>query len=109
MLKIVESLPGELCDDETEESSRLFLDNEFLKTIVKGKKLLLRNFDGSNQFIIEIMNNKKLKKKEVEPDPFRRSIYARGYQGFLTHENGKAKVIFDDKNWLTFDIASFAL
>jgi len=85
------------------------LDDNFLKNIDKGKKLLLRNFDGSNQFMIEIMNNAKLKKSQVEPNPFRRSVYARGYQGFLTHDNGKAKLIFDDKNWVTFDMATFAL
>ena len=45
----------------------------------------------------------------MEPNPFRRSIYARGYQGFLTHENGKPRLEFDDKNWVTFDITSFAL
>jgi hypothetical protein len=109
MLKIVKNIPEEFHDDETEEASRLILDNSFLRNIPKGKKLLLRNFDGSNQFMIEIMNNKKPKKSEIEHDPFRRSVYARGYQGFLTHEEGKAKLIFDDKNWITFDLASFAL
>ena len=109
MLKIVENIQEELQEEETEETSHLVLDNSFLKNIDKGKKLLLRNFDGSNQFMIEIMNNKKLKKNEIEHNPFQRSVYARGYQGFLTHDNGKAKLIFDNNNWVTFDIISFAL
>ena len=104
MLKIVESI-----QDESDETTNLVLDDQFLKNIEKGKKLLLRNIDGSNQFMIEILNNAKLKKNQVEPKPFKRSVYARGYQGFLTHENGKAKLIFDEKNWVTFDITSFAL
>ena len=104
MLKIVENI-----QEESEETTQLALDDNFLKNIDKGKKLLLRNLDGSNQFMIEIMNNAKLKKSQVEPNPFRRSVYARGYQGFLTHDNGKAKLIFDDKNWVTFDMATFAL
>ena len=78
MLKIVENiqevLQEKLQEEETEETSRLVLDNSFLKNIDKGKKLLLRNIDGSNQFMIEIMNNKKLKKNEVEHNPFRRSV-----------------------------------
>ena len=104
MLKIVENI-----QEESEETTRLVLDDHFLKNIEKGKKLLLRNLDGSNQFMIEIMNNAKLKKGQAELTPFRRSVYARGYQGFLTHDTGKAKLIFDDKNWITFDMASFAL
>ena len=104
MLKIVESV-----QDESDETTNLVLDDQFLKNIEKGKKLLLRNIDGSNQFMIETLNNAKLKKNQVEPKPFKRSVYARGYQGFLTHENGKAKLIFDEKNWVTFDITSFVL
>ena len=107
MLKIVEDI------DELMEGqlgifpSTLTLDDEFLKTIKKGKKLKLHNFNGGAQFFIEIMNNKKPRKKDVIPVPFQRSIYARGYQCFLTHENGRAKIVFDENNWLTFDIASF--
>ena len=110
MLKVVENIKQE--ETETEESldaSQLVLDNQFLKNLDSGTKMLLRNFDGSNQFMVEIMNNAKLKKGQHEPDPFRRSVYARGYQGFLTHEDGKPKLEFDDKNWVTFDIASFAM
>ena len=110
MLKVVENINQE--ETETEESleaSQLVLDNQFLKNLDSGTKMLLRNFDGSNQFMVEIMNNAKLKKGQHEPDPFRRSVYARGYQGFLTHEDGKPKLEFDDKNWVTFDIASFAM
>ena len=55
------------------------------------------------------MNNAKLKKGQIESNPFRRSIYARGYQGFLTHDNGKPKIEFDNNNWITFDIASFSV
>ena len=111
MLKVVDNqfiIEDQQDSDET-ESSHLSIDNQFLKDTKTGTKLLLRNLDGSNQFAIELMNNAKLKKNQVEPDPFRRSIYARGYQGFLTHEDGKPKLQFDDKNWVTFDIASFAL
>jgi len=110
MLKVVENINQE--ETETEESleaAQLVLDNQFLKNLDSGTKMLLRNFDGSNQFMVEIMNNAKLKKGQHEPDPFRRSVYARGYQGFLTHEDGKPKLEFDDKNWVTFDIASFAM
>ena len=110
MLKVVENIKQE--ETETEESleaSQLLLDNQFLKNLGSGTKMLLRNFDGSNQFMVEIMNNAKLKKGQHEPDPSRRSVYARGYQGFLTHEDGKPKLEFDDKNWVTFDIASFAM
>lgn len=109
MLKVVENIQEPIMQEETEDTTQLSLDNQFLKNVNTGTKLLLRNFDGSNQFMIEVMNNAKLKKGQHEPDPFRRSIYARGYQGFLTHENGKPKLEFDDKNWVTFDIASFAM
>ena len=108
MLKVVENIDI-INEEETEETTQLSLDNQFLKNTKTGTKLVLRNFDGSNQFMIELMNNAKLKKGQHEPDPFRRSIYARGYQGFLTHDNGKPKLEFDDKNWVTFDMASFAL
>ena len=110
MLKIVENI-----QEETEEKdpSILTLDDNILKTLVKGKKLQLRSLKPDtftdSQFFVEVMNNKKLKKNEVEPVPFKRSVYARGYQAFLTHENGKAKLIFDEYNWMTFDIVSFAL
>ena len=104
MLKIVEEI-----QEESEETTQLVLDDAFLKTVKTGKKLLLRNFDGTNQFLIEVINNAKLKKGQVAPQPYRRSVYARGYQGFLTHENGKPKLEFDNKNWVTFDMASFAL
>ncbi len=100
MLKVVDNqfiIENQQDLDET-ESSHLSIDNQFLKDTKTGTKLLLRNLDGSNQFAIELMNNAKLKKNQVEPDPFRRSIYARGYQGFLTHENGKPKLELDDKN-----------
>ena len=110
MLKVVENIKQE--ETENEESldiSQLVLDNQFLKNLDSGTKMLLRNFDGSNQFIVEIMNNAKLKKGQHEPDPFRRSVYARGYQGFLTHEDGKPRLEFDEKNWISFDMASFAL
>jgi len=109
MLKVVDNqFVIELHEDTDEiESSQLSIDNQFLKDTKTGTKLLLRNFDGSNQFAIELMNNAKLKKHQIEPDPFRRSVYARGYQGFLTHEGGKPKLHFDDKNWVTFDMASF--
>ena len=110
MLKIVDDqFVIEEQESKEEESTQLVLDNQFLKETKTGTKLLLRNLDGSNQFMIELMNNKKPRKKDVIPDAFRRSVYARGYQGFLTHEEGKAKLIFDDKNWITFDLASFAL
>ena len=109
MLKIVDDQFVAEKQESEEESTQLVLDNQFLKETKTGTKLLLRNLDGSNQFMIELMNNKKPKKSEIEHDPFRRSVYARGYQGFLTHEEGKAKLIFDDKNWITFDLASFAL
>ena len=107
MLKIVQNTQDLDLQDLSEETSQLVLDDQFLKNINRGKKLLLRNFDGSNQFMIEIMNNKKLKKNEIEPKPFRRSVYARGYQGFLTHNDGKVKLFFDNNNWMTFDFASF--
>ena len=111
MLKVVENqfVIENQQDTEETESSQLSIDNQFLKDTKSGTKLILRNFDGSNQFMIELMNNAKLKKGQHEPDPFRRSVYARGYQGFLTHENGKPKLEFDNKNWVTFDIMSFAL
>jgi len=108
MLKVVENIEP-ILQDETEDTTQLSLDNQFLKNTKSGTKLVLRNFDGSNQFMIELMNNAKLKKGQHEPDPFRRSVYARGYQGFLTHEDGKPKLEFDNKNWVTFDMASFAL
>ena len=110
MLKIVENIQE---NSEEKDPSILTLDDNFLKSIDKGKKLQLRTLKPdtftSSQFFVEIMNNKKLKKNEVEHVPFRRSVYARGYQAFLTHENGKAKLIFDDYNWMTFDLVSFAL
>ena len=109
MLKVVDNQFVIEDHQEGTDLSQLSIDNQFLKDTKTGTKLLLRNLDGSNQFLIELMNNTKLKKNQVEPDPFRRSIYARGYQGFLTHENGKPKIEFDDKNWATFDIAIFAL
>jgi len=109
MLKVVENIQEPIIQEEVEDTTQLSLDNQFLKNIKSGTKLILRNFDGSNQFMIELMNNAKLKKGQHEPDPFRRSIYARGYQGFLTHEDGKPKLEFDEKNWVTFDMASFAM
>ena len=110
MLKVVENIQEPLSqEEETTDTTQLSLDNQFLKNINTGTRLLLRNIDGSNQFMVEIMNNAKLKKGQHEPNPFRRSVYARGYQGFLTHEDGKPKLEFDNKNWVTFDIASFAL
>lgn len=109
MLKVVENIQEPIIQEETEDTTQLSLDNQFLKNVNTGTKLLLRNFDGSNQFMVEIMNNAKLKKGQHIPDPFRRSVYARGYQGFLTHENGKPKLEFDDKNWVTFDMASFGM
>ena len=108
MLKVVENI-NDINEEETEETTQLLIDNQFLKNAKSGTKLVLRNFDTSNQFMIELMNNAKLKKGQHEPNPFRRSIYARGYQGFLTHENGKAKLEFDDNNWITFDMVSFAI
>ena len=108
MLKVVENIDI-ANEEEVESATQLSLDNQFLKNTKSGTKLVLKNFDGSNQFMIELMNNAKLKKGQHEPDPFRRSVYARGYQGFLTHEDGKPKLEFDDKNWVTFDMASFAL
>jgi hypothetical protein len=108
MLKIVEDLE-ESEESEEKEPSTLTLDDNLLKGISKGKKLQLRTIDGKSQFFVEIMNNKKPKKNEAIHVPFRRSVYARGYQSFLTHENGKAKLIFDNNNWITFDIVSFAL
>jgi hypothetical protein len=108
MLKVVENIDI-TSEEETEDTTQLSLDNQFLKNTKSGTKLLLRNLDGSNQFIIELMNNAKLKKGQHEPNPFRRSVYARGYQGFLTHEDGKPKLEFDNKNWVTFDMASFAM
>ena len=107
MLKVVDNIDI-ANEEELEDTSQLIIDNQFLKDTKTGTKLLLRNFDGSNQFMIELMNNAKLKKGQHEPNPFRRSIYARGYQGFLTHENGKPKLEFDDKNWVSFDMLSFA-
>jgi len=110
MLKVVENIQEPILqEEESEGTTQLSLDNQFLKNTKSGTKLVLRNFDGSNQFMIELMNNAKLKKGQHEPDPFRRSVYARGYQGFLTHEDGKPKLDFDDKNWVTFDMASFAM
>ena len=108
MLKVVENIDI-ISDEEIEDTTQLSLDNQFLKETKTGTKLLLRNLDGSNQFMIELMNNSKLKKGQVEPNPFRRSVYARGYQGFLTHDNGKPKIEFDNNNWITFDIASFSV
>jgi len=108
MLKVVENIDI-VNEEEVEGTTQLSLDNQFLKNTKSGTKLVLKNFDGSNQFMIELMNNAKLKKGQHEPNPFRRSVYARGYQGFLTHEGGKPKLEFDDKNWVTFDMASFAL
>ena len=108
MLKMVENI-NIIDEEEVEDTTQLSIDNQFLKNTKAGTKLVLRNLDGSNQFMIEIMNNAKLKKGQVEPNPFRRSIYARGYQGFLTHNNGKPRLEFDDKNWVSFDMASFAL
>ncbi len=107
MLKVVENIDI-ISEEEIDDTTQLSLDNKFLKETKTGTKLLLRNLDGSNQFTIELMNNAKLKKGQVEPDPFRRSVYARGYQGFLTHVNGQPKIEFDSNNWVTFDIASFA-
>ena len=112
MLKVVDNqftIDNQQNIEEETETTQLSIDNQFLKNTKTGTKLLLRNLDGSNQFMIELMNNAKLKKNQVEPDPFRRSIYARGYQGFLTHEDGNPRLEFDDKNWVTFDMASFAL
>ena len=108
MLKVVENIDISN-EEEVEGTTQLSIDNQFLKNTKSGTKLVLRNFDGSNQFMIELMNNAKLKKGQHEPDPFRRSVYARGYQGFLTHEDGKPKLEFDDKNWVTFDMASFGM
>jgi len=108
MLKVVENIDISN-EEEVEGTTQLSIDNQFLKNTNSGTKLILKNFDGSNQFMIELMNNAKLKKGQHEPNPFRRSVYARGYQGFLTHEGGKPKLEFDDKNWVTFDMASFAL
>ena len=108
MLKVVENIDISN-EEEVEGTTQLSIDNQFLKNTKSGTKLVLRNFNGSNQFMIELMNNAKLKKGQHEPDPFRRSVYARGYQGFLTHEDGKPKLEFDDKNWVTFDMASFAM
>ena len=108
MLKVVENIDISN-EEEVEGTTQLSIDNQFLKNTKSGTKLVLRNFDGSNQFMIELMNNAKLKKGQHEPDPFRRSVYARGYQGFLTHEDGKPKLEFDDKNWVTFDMASFGI
>ena len=107
MLKVVENI--DIINEELEDTTQLSIDNEFLKNTKSGTKLVLRNLDSSNQFMIELMNNAKLKKGQHEPDPFRRSVYARGYQGFLTHDNGKPRLEFDDKNWVTFDMASFTL
>lgn len=109
MLKVVDDQFVIEIHKETDEieSPQLSIDNQFLKDTKTGTKLLLRNLDGSTQFSIELMNNAKLKKHQIEPEPFRRSVYARGYQGFLTHECGKPKLQFDDKNWVTFDMASF--
>ena len=107
MLKVVKNI--DISEEEVEDTTQLSIDNQFLKNANTGTKLILRNIDGSNQFLIELMNNAKLKKGQHEPNPFRRSIYARGYQGFLTHEGGKPKLEFDSKNWVTFDMASFAL
>jgi hypothetical protein len=108
MLKVVEDIDI-VNEEEVDDTSQLSLNNQFLKNINSGTQLLLRNLDGSNQFMVEIMNNAKLKKGQIEPNPFRRSIYARGYQGFLTHDNGKPKIEFDNNNWITFDIASFSV
>lgn len=108
MLKVVENIDISN-EEEVEGTTQLSIDNQFLKNTKSGTKLVLRNFNGSNQFMIELMNNAKLKKGQHEPNPFRRSVYARGYQGFLTHEDGKPKLEFDDKNWVTFDMASFAM
>ena len=103
MLKIV--------DDEWQflDPLTLILDDEFLKAIKKGKRLQLQNLNDGAQFFIEVLNNKKPRKNDIIPVPFRRSIYARGYQCYLTHENGKAKILFDENNWITFDIVNFAL
>ena len=111
MLKVVDNQFAIETQQEEKETdpSQLIIDNQFLKNTKTGTKLLLRNLDGSNQFMIELMNNAKLKKSQHEPDPFRRSVYARGYQGFLTHEDGKPKLEFDDNNWVTFDMASFGI
>jgi hypothetical protein len=110
MLKIVDDqFVIEKQESEEEKSTQLVLDNQFLKETKTGTKLLLRNLDGSNQFMIELMNNKKPRKKDIIPETFCRSVYARGYQGFLTHKDGKPRLQFDDKNWVTFDMASFAL
>ena len=110
MLKVVENIQEPILqEEEAEDTTQLSLDNQFLKNTKSGTKLILRNFDGSNQFMIELMNNAKLKKGQHEPNPFRRSVYARGYQGFLTHEDGKPRLEFDDKNWVTFDMASFGM
>jgi len=112
MLKVVDNqfvIENQQNIKEETETTQLSIDNQFLKDTKAGTKLLLRNLDGSNQFMIELMNNAKLKKNQVEPDPFRRSIYARGYQGFLTHQDGKPKLEFDNKNWVTFDMATFSL
>ena len=108
MLKVVENIDI-ASEEETENTTQLSIDNQFLKNTKSGTKLVLRNFDGGNQFMIELMNNAKLKKGQHEPNPFRRSVYARGYQGFLTHDDGKPRLEFDNKNWVTFDIASFAI
>jgi hypothetical protein len=108
MLKVVEDIDI-VNEEEVDDTSQLSLNNQFLKNINSGTQLLLRNLDGSNQFMVEIMNNAKLKKGQIESNPFRRSIYARGYQGFLTHDNGKPKIEFDNNNWITFDIASFSV
>ena len=108
MLKVVENIDI-INEEEVEDTTQLSIDNQFLKNTKSGTKLVLRNLDGSNQFMVELMNNAKLKKGQHEPNPFRRSIYARGYQGFLTHDSGKPKIEFDDNNWVTFDMASFAL
>jgi hypothetical protein len=106
MLKIVEDMEKE---SEEKIPSTLTLDDNFLKSIKRGQKLQLRNINETSQFFIEVMNNKKPKKHEIIPVPFRRSVYARGYQCFLTHSNGKAKLIFDNNNWISFDIIRFSV
>ena len=64
MLKIVENIQEEIKNDAT-ETTQLSIDNQFLKDTKAGTKLLLRNLDGSNQFMIELMNNAKLKKNQI--------------------------------------------
>ena len=54
MLKVVENI-NITDEEEVEDTTQLSIDNQFLKNTKSGTKLILRNLDSSNQFMIELI------------------------------------------------------